>query len=53
MSRGTDYALRAVDVDLSPEQPEEVERAVASLLEAGPRAPDPWWQAGIVEALET
>jgi hypothetical protein len=37
-----------VDVELEPEQPEEVVRAVAELLleqEAAP--PDPWWEAGI------
>jgi hypothetical protein len=50
-----------VDLELTPLQPEPVERAVGQVLaEAGgvgdPRsgaAPDPWWQAGIDEALET
>ena len=48
-----DYHLRAVDVVLSPPQPDEVEQAVEQLLEAAPAAPDPWWQAGVDEALET
>jgi hypothetical protein len=42
-----------MDVDLSPEQPEQVEAAIARLLDAGPGEPDPWWQAGIDEALDT
>jgi hypothetical protein len=42
-----------MDVVLSPDQPNEVEQAVSRLLEPGPDAPDPWWQAGIDEALET
>ena len=41
-----------MDVELQPEQPDEVEAAVFGLL-AGPERPDPWWQAGIDEALET
>jgi hypothetical protein len=36
-----------VDVELEPEQPEEVVRAVAELLLAQEQEPDPWWQAGI------
>ena len=42
-----------MDVDLSPDQPDEVERAIARLLETAAERPDPWWQAGIDEALET
>jgi hypothetical protein len=41
-----------VDVELEPEQPEEVARAVAELLAESRSAPDPWWQAGIQEAIE-
>jgi len=40
-----------VDVELDPEQPEAVGAAVEELLQAGSE-PDPWWQAGIDEALE-
>jgi hypothetical protein len=48
------YALRVLDVELTPAQPPEVEAAIAAALDAeGPPAPDPWWQAGIEEALET
>jgi hypothetical protein len=42
----------AVDFELEPEQPEEVARAVAELLAEGRPAPDPWWQAGIQDAIE-
>jgi hypothetical protein len=42
-----------VDVELDPEQPPEVARAVAEALDPAPPAPDPWWQAGIAEALGT
>jgi hypothetical protein len=40
-----------VDLKLDPEQPPEVESALAGLLDE-PRCPDPWWQAGNEEALE-
>ena len=43
--------LGAVDVELEPEQPEPVVRAVAELLRADEPEPDPWWQAGIDAAL--
>jgi hypothetical protein len=46
------YDFKVVDVDLEPEQPRPVEAALEQLL-AGPPHPDPWWQAGIDEALET
>lgn len=42
-----------MELELAPEQPFEVVQAVAELLEPGPSAPDPWWQAGIAEMLET
>jgi len=41
-----------VDVELDPEQPEEVARAVAELLDESAADPDPWWQAGLDQALE-
>jgi hypothetical protein len=40
----------AVDVELEPDQPDEVAAAVAELLDDG-REPDPWWQAGIDDSL--
>jgi hypothetical protein len=43
---------RDVEVELSPGQPAEVERAVAELLGAAARDADPWWQAGTDEALD-
>jgi hypothetical protein len=41
----------AVDLELEPEQPDEVVRAVERLLDAGVQRPDPWWQAGLDEML--
>ena len=50
------YTLHAMELELVPEQPPEIGQAVADLLyEALPvdrRTPDPWWRAGIDEALE-
>jgi hypothetical protein len=42
-----------VELEAAPEQPIEVIQAVAELLESVRPVPDPWWQAGIAEALET
>jgi hypothetical protein len=44
--------ISGVDVELTPEQPPEVEEAVAQALDTA-AAPDPWWEAGIRDALET
>jgi hypothetical protein len=41
-----------MDVELEPDQPGEVARTVAQLLQTE-REPDPWWQSGIDEALDT
>ena len=41
-----------MDIELEPEQPRAVVIAVSEALAAEPAAPDPWWQAGIDEALE-
>ncbi|HEX3807080.1 MAG TPA: hypothetical protein VHV52_09910 [Gaiellaceae bacterium] len=40
-----------METELDPPQPEPVAEAVAEALAAPPPAPDPWWQAGIEEAL--
>jgi hypothetical protein len=40
-----------VDLELTPQQPAAVVAAVVEVLAPPPR-PDPWWQAGIDEALE-
>lgn len=40
-----------MELELDPEQPTDVVRAVDELLRGGARAPDPWWQAGLAEAL--
>jgi len=43
-----------VDVELIPAQPPGVEAAIAAALATDRSSePDPWWQAGIEEALET
>jgi hypothetical protein len=43
-----------VDVQLDPAQPDEVVRAVSELLRQERDAkPDPWWQSGIDDTLET
>ena len=48
------YDLRLVDVELNPAQAPAVEAAIVAALSPGvAAAPDPWWQAGIDEALET
>jgi hypothetical protein len=40
-------------LELDPAQPPAVERVVGELLAGGRREPDPWWQAGIDEALDS
>lgn len=40
-----------MELELDPEQPPEVVRAVGEVLGAEPGAVDPWWQAGLAEAL--
>jgi hypothetical protein len=48
------YGLRLVDVELTPALEPEIAAAIAAVLAAdGAREPDPWWQAGIDDALET
>ncbi|HEY8647039.1 MAG TPA: hypothetical protein VIL77_14310 [Gaiellaceae bacterium] len=43
-----------MDVELIPAQAPEVEAAIAAVVAGDePAAADPWWQAGIDEALET
>jgi hypothetical protein len=43
-----------VDIELTPAQPEPVVDAIESLVAPTPPAePDPWWRAGLQEALET
>jgi hypothetical protein len=42
-----------MDVELDPEQPPAVAEALAALLREERRPVDPWWQAGIEDALGT
>jgi len=39
------------ELDLTPEQPPEIAAAIAAAIGNGAVGPDPWWQAGIDEAL--
>ncbi len=41
-----------MNLELEPEQPPEVERAIAETLQGREPRPDPWWQAGVDEALD-
>lgn len=40
-------------LELIPQQPPEVEIAVAEALAEPPPTSDPWWQAGLEEAIDT
>jgi hypothetical protein len=40
-----------VDVETVPPQPDEVDGAIAEALAEPELEPDPWWRAGIEEAL--
>jgi hypothetical protein len=42
-----------MQLNLIPKQPALVVEAVSALLQAPVSAPDPWWQAGLDDALET
>jgi hypothetical protein len=45
--------VELIRVELEPPQPEPVVRAVERLLEAAVSESDPWWAAGIEEALRS
>jgi hypothetical protein len=48
------FASVNFDLELEPEQPDEVAAALERLLPPPDEpAPSPWWRAGIEEALET
>jgi hypothetical protein len=42
-----------VDVELIPEPPTPVAEAIEELVAPTPPEADPWWQAGLQEALGT
>ena len=46
--------MTPIDVELTPEQPDEVAAAIAAALaeQTQSRTPGPWWQAGLEESLE-
>jgi hypothetical protein len=41
------------EVELTPEQPPQVAAAIAAMVVAAPPEPDPWWLAGLRDALDT
>jgi hypothetical protein len=41
-----------VKPELEPPQPDEVAKVIGDLAAGDDPAPDPWWRAGIEEALE-
>jgi hypothetical protein len=41
----------AVDLELSPAQPDAVAAAIEALVTPPSQHADPWWQAGLDEAL--
>jgi len=41
-----------MDLELDPPQPDEVSRVLGELLRDAQQEPDPWWQAGIDDALD-
>ena len=41
-----------MDVEIAPQQPDEVTRAITALLEEAAPAVDPWWRAGVDENLD-
>jgi len=47
-----DMANSDNQLELTPAQPDEVERAVAELLRDPSDEVDPWWQAGLDDALK-
>jgi hypothetical protein len=49
-SNGRTYAP-GLDLELSPEQPDAVADAIETLVVATRPEPDPWWRAGLDEAL--
>ena len=48
MTRG--YA-QGMDVETTPEQPEEVVRMLVDALAEPAGEPDPWWRSGLEDAL--
>jgi hypothetical protein len=44
--------VTGIDVELTPDQPEQVAAAIVAALAGPAPAPSPWWQAGLDESLE-
>ena len=41
-----------MELELDPPQRPEIVEALGELLDGAARPPDPWWQAGLADALE-
>jgi len=50
--RGTPQYPFRVSTETNPPQTEEIVRAIADAFAETEDGPDPWWQAGLDEALE-
>jgi hypothetical protein len=46
-----DMARSDKEIELTPAQPDEVRAAVAAVLGDADRSDDPWWRAGLDDAL--
>jgi len=44
--------VSAPELELTPEQPDEIAAAIAAALGDSEAKPDPWWQAGLDASLE-
>jgi hypothetical protein len=42
-----------VELELTPEQPAEIAATIRDLVTTPAPAPDPWWQAGVEDALSS
>jgi hypothetical protein len=49
--RGLRQNPSIVELELTPEQPAEIAATIRDLVTAPAPAPDPWWQAGVEDAL--
>jgi hypothetical protein len=44
--------VTGVDIELTPDQPEQVAAVIVAALADPDPGPSPWWQAGLDESLE-
>ena len=50
-SEGHERTAEGMDVETTPEQPEEVVRVLVDALAEPAGEPDPWWRSGLEDAL--